>query len=276
VIGTTVELDGTQSWDPDGDDITYSWTIITVPAGSSAVLSDPTSATPTFVADVNGDYTIELTVSDPWTSSASDSLLVSFTNIAPVADAGVNQSVAVGDTVDLDGSGCSDANGDPLTHSWSIVSAPAGSSCVLTSETLVQTSFVADLAGTYVVSLTVNDGYLDSDASTVTTVATSTQNEVTEDLDRTIDTINGLDPDDFKNTNMQNTLTNKINAVLEKVDQGLYQEALDKLENDILKRTDGCAESGTPDKNDWIEDCDSQNQVYPIIMETIGLLEELI
>ena len=110
----------------------------------------------------------------------------------------------------------------------------------------------------------------------VTILATTTQDEVVEDLNQTIDAINGLDPGDFRNRNNQNALTNKINAVLEKVDHGLYQEALDKLEHDVLAKTNGCAETGSPDKNDWIRDCDSQSQVYPLIMEAIELLSSLV
>lgn len=75
---------------------------------------------------------------------------------------------------------------------------------------------------------------------------------------------------------MANALTNKINAVLQDVDQGLYQQALDKLQNDILAKTDGCAKTGAPDKNDWLKDCSSQNQVYPLIIQTINLLKSLI
>ncbi len=32
----------------------------------------------------------------------------------------------------------------------------------------------------------------------------------------------------------------------------LYSEALNKLQNDILKKTNGSAETGEPDRNDWI------------------------
>ena len=80
----------------------------------------------------------------------------------------------------------------------------------------------------------------------------------------------------FKNSNLQNNLTNKINVVLGKIDQGLYQEALNKLEHDILAKTNGCAEIGEPDRNDWITDCVSQSQVYALIMEAIELLNRLI
>ena len=103
-----------------------------------------------------------------------------------------------------------------------------------------------------------------------------------------------LDPNSLKNSNMKNALINKINAVLQMIDEGLNEEALtkmasvgsvkanrsyngalNKLENDILAKTDGCAETGEPDKNDWITSCEGQNQVYPLIMETIEYVKSL-
>jgi hypothetical protein len=84
-----------------------------------------------------------------------------------------------------------------------------------------------------------------------------------------------LDPDSLKNANMANALSNKIDEVLAMIDAGNYQAALKKLENDILGKTDGCANSGQPDKNDWIETCQQQGQIYPLIMETIAYVESL-
>ena len=52
--------------------------------------------------------------------------------------------------------------------------------------------------------------------------------------------------------------------------------ALNQLRNDVLKKTNGCDETGEPDKNDWIEDCVTQDQFYPFILEAIGRLESLI
>jgi hypothetical protein len=276
VVGTLVQLDGTQSWDPDGDALGYAWTMAETPAGSQATLTDASAAAPTFVADVNGTYRFTLVVSDPWSSSSPDELLVSFDNVIPVADAGVNQAVLVGETVHLDGSGSYDANNDPLNYSWTLTARPAGSAAQIVPDDQVLASFVADAAGTYVVSLVVNDGIASSSAAVVSVVATSTQDELVDTLVETIDSINLLDPAGFRNSNMQNTLTNKINAVLEMIEQGRYQEALDKLENDILNKTNGCAESGAPDNNDWIRDCDAQNQVYPLIIEVIALLSSLL
>ena len=275
MVNTEVQLNGNQSWDPDGDDITYAW-IMTTPTGSAATLSDSTAANPSFMADVHGDYVIQLVVSDGWASSGPDTVEVSFHNTPPVAKAGQNQAVAAGDTVALDARGSHDANNDALACSWGLVTKPDGSSATLSEPAWADTSFVADMAGTYVASLIVNDGYVDSPASTVTITATSSQDKVIENLHWGIDAINGLDSNDFKCRKMQNILTKKINAVLQRVDQGLYSEALDKLEYDILQKTNGCADIGAPDRNDWITNCSAQGQVYPIIMETIDLLRTMI
>jgi len=276
-IGSTVYLDGIQSWDDDGDTITYAWTITAKPAGSLAVLSDSTSPTPTFVADVQGDYFIELVVSDPWASSDPDTLVVSFDNVKPVADAGDNQSVVQGDTVYLDGSGSSDANLDPLTYSWSIVSKPTDSLAEIDDPTSEQTQLVTDTPGEYVVSLVVSDGFVASDPDNITIVALTYQDATTETLQDTTETINNtLDDSVFNNPNNKNALTNKINAALAQIDKGNYENALDKLQNDILGKTDGCAKTGAPEPNDWIEDCESQNEVYSLVMEAINLLQELI
>lgn len=63
-----VTLDGTGSFDPDGHGIVvYKWTVLYVPPGSSAALSDVDIAGPTFTADVVGSYLmfLQVTSSDP-------------------------------------------------------------------------------------------------------------------------------------------------------------------------------------------------------------------
>ncbi len=61
--GTTVTLDGSASFDPNQDPITYSWDFYP-PSHSSASLDDATVASPRFYADVCGDYQAVLTVTD--------------------------------------------------------------------------------------------------------------------------------------------------------------------------------------------------------------------
>ena len=172
-VGVPVELDGSASSDADGDALTYSWALTSKPNGSSALLASPTSESPTFVPDLAGSYALSLTVNDGKRDSATSSLTLEAvsSNSAPVANAGRGQNVLVGATVELDGSTSSDADGDALTYSWALISKPSGSSAALASPTSVSPTFVADLSGSYVTSLIVNDGNLNSVASTVTVEA---------------------------------------------------------------------------------------------------------
>ena len=87
----------------------------------------------------------------------------------PEANAGEDQSVAVGETVLLDGSASSDPNGDALTFGWTLVSKPDGSTASLADADTATPSFVADLAGEYEVMLVVSDGTLSDDDTVVIT-----------------------------------------------------------------------------------------------------------
>ncbi len=62
--GSPVQLDGSASTAPYGDPLTYWWTLYQKPGLSDASLSDPTAARPYFIADLPGDYLVNLVVSD--------------------------------------------------------------------------------------------------------------------------------------------------------------------------------------------------------------------
>ncbi|MRR56175.1 MAG: hypothetical protein EG822_17025 [Deltaproteobacteria bacterium] len=174
--GSLVTLDGNASSDADGDPLSYSWSLTSVPAGSGAVLSDTAAATPTFTADLDGDYVVQLIVSDGTVASAPESVTITAAtaNSAPVANAGPDQTIATGRLVTLDGSASSDADGDPLGYTWSLISVPAGSGAVLSDSTAASPTFTADLDGDYVVQLIVNDGTVDSTPESVTITASPT------------------------------------------------------------------------------------------------------
>jgi RHS repeat-associated protein len=161
-VGTLVTLDGSRSSDVDGDALSYAWRFVTVPAGSTAALNNAAAVNPGFTIDRAGDYTIELLVSDGRLTSAADLIVVSTSNSAPVANAGPDQTVLVGDTVTLSGAASSDVDGNALAYAWSLLSRPAGSSAALQNPTAVMPTFVADRAGSYVIQLIVNDGTLNS------------------------------------------------------------------------------------------------------------------
>jgi hypothetical protein len=93
-------------------------------------------------------------------------------NVAPVADAGPAQTVAMGALVQLNGTASRDANNDSISYSWYISDQPSGSSAKISGATSTPT-FTADLPGKFVVTLNVNDGKLSSPSSTVTITVTA-------------------------------------------------------------------------------------------------------
>ena len=167
VAGAVVHLNGSASSDPDGDRLSFQWSLVSLPAGSQTSISDPAAVAPTFVADLAGTYVAQLVVSDTHGNSSSASVSISTQDLPPLANAGPAQLVAVGNTVQLNAAASSDPGGDPLSYSWHLLSVPAGSAAALSSATAVNPTFVADLAGTYVVQLAVSDTHGNSSLATV-------------------------------------------------------------------------------------------------------------
>lgn len=168
-INTTVVLDGSASNDPDNypQALTYRWYFSAVPAGSALVNASIINANAeqaSFVPDVVGVYVLSLDVSDSL-AQATDQMQVTATylNVAPIANAGTDQSIQLGAAVQVDGSGSSDPDQypDPLSYTWSITSVPAGStitSASISNANIANASFIPDVAGVYLVRLDVSDG----------------------------------------------------------------------------------------------------------------------
>lgn len=154
--------------------LAYQWTLLNVPDGSTTALADPNSVRPNFVVDKAGNYVAELTVTDGSGNSSSAWIFLSSLFSLPVAHAGDNQFVATGATVQLDGSGSTDAGGATLTYSWKFLSMPTGSAATLSNANAVAPTFVADLAGTYRLQLMVNDGQGNTASDTVLVSTTQT------------------------------------------------------------------------------------------------------
>ncbi len=73
--------------------------------------------------------------------------MVTTGNSAPVAEAGPDQTVAPGATVQLDGGDSFDADSDTLGFRWSLTRMPKNSSAALDDPASLTPSFVADKAG---------------------------------------------------------------------------------------------------------------------------------
>ncbi len=141
---TELELNGNGSYDPDGDEVTYSWEVVSVPPGSAVTtednLNDPTAPNPLFTWDLIGEYTLSLQVFDGELYSARDlvTLVVQSptANHAPSANAGDDQTVesesectthdyvfdcepCAAQKFELDGTASSDRDGDELSYQWS-------------------------------------------------------------------------------------------------------------------------------------------------------------
>ena len=160
--GEPTTLDGSASYDPNGDTLAYAWNTI---AGPAVVLNGADSAQPTFVAPNvpagGATLTFQLIVSDGALTSAPALVNVTIKDVnhAPVADAGSNQTVSEGSPVNLDGAQSYDVDGDTLSYQWQQVS---GTSATLTTTTEALTTFDAPQVGasgeTLRFALTVDDG----------------------------------------------------------------------------------------------------------------------
>ncbi|WGL15247.1 PKD domain-containing protein [Microbulbifer bruguierae] len=169
-LGQSVNLSGAASSDPDGDSLTYSWSISSSPGNSNPIISSGSQVEANFTADTAGSYEIELTVSDGSISS-SDTITITVTgasNPSLVANAGSGYSASEGFQIQLDGSASTAADNSSLTYSWKIVSAPSSSTTMLVDANSATPTLESTSVGSYEVELTVTS----DDGSTATDIAT--------------------------------------------------------------------------------------------------------
>ena len=145
--------------------LTFSWSL-SRPQGSNATLTGANTATPSFTPDKLGNYVAQLMVNDGALDSAPDTVTISTTNSKPVANAGPDQNnVLTGTLVNLNGNGSSDADNHTLSFVWSFTANPGNAT--LNGANTATPNFVPNTAGTYVLQLTVGDGFESSDPDTV-------------------------------------------------------------------------------------------------------------
>jgi len=149
-----VALDGSASFDPDGDTITYDWDF-----GDRTLHGAGVNPTHTYTS--KGIFTITLVVNDGNTNSLPATTTITIPNSLPVANAGGPYEGSGNERVVLDGSGSFDPDGDAVTYDWDFGdSTPHGTGM---NPTHTYTS-----NGIFTIILVVNDGDENSTPTTTT------------------------------------------------------------------------------------------------------------
>lgn len=170
-----IELIGSASSDPEGQSLTYKWTLLEKPEGSTAELSNTDQPHAWLGIDQPGRYKIKLVVNDGQINSFPDILVLETDNTAPVADAGPAIKALKGSLITLSGVNSFDREWANLSYQWSLPIKPGGSKARLIPSDQADVSFKVDKKGSYTARLVVNDGQQNSLPATVTV---STQNNL--------------------------------------------------------------------------------------------------
>jgi hypothetical protein len=224
--GSGIVLDATGSTDADGDKVTTTWEVIQKPAGSSSTLF-VAGQTARFSPDVLGLYKVRARGADGKGAYAETVYQFDANNSMPM---GViqgtvavvsrnNQTVPVGQPLVTSGILSYDEGGAQLTYAWAVDSRPAASVAVLDAAATAIPSFTPDVAGAYVLSLTVSNGrrtavaYLKFNAviasySVVALPFTPQDVRYSKGLDRLV--MISTDPDAVKITNPVDGVTTSI------------------------------------------------------------------
>jgi hypothetical protein len=145
---------------------TFAWSLIAAPAGSAARLTASDGPRPFFVPDLPGAYRVRLVVTDSTGKSGeavADVEALQCGATAPVIEAIEATPARIGHSVQLSAMALDPDAAPPcsrdgeLSFAWRLADKPAASGARFDDPSLEQPSFVPDIAGTYLVDLTVTD-----------------------------------------------------------------------------------------------------------------------
>ena len=158
---TSFTLDGTKSWDPDGDQLMFKWELLN--QNKSTVFD--TSVVKYFFSDstIDRELLFVLTVSDMTGLNDHDTLLVKLINDnQPIADAGIDFIAPIDKKVYLDGSGSKDID-NVLEYKWDVLEDEINLSQLESSKPkphfLYPKNLIADKTYTFVLKVKDNNSY---------------------------------------------------------------------------------------------------------------------
>jgi hypothetical protein len=168
---SSVNLNGTASYDPDGSITGYTWVMVS--GQGSVTISNGNTGTPAVLGLNPGVYVFRLTVTDNSGATAADQVTITVNpeptlpNQAPIANAGNNQLItAPENSIMLNGSSSFDPDGAIVFYGWNQVSGPSTAGIAnLNTATPTLSGLVV---GTYVFQLLVTDNSGASNADQVT------------------------------------------------------------------------------------------------------------
>jgi hypothetical protein len=222
--GQSIEFSGATSSDPNqGDALVKQWFVNGVPAGTGETFS--------YTFDNDGLYTIKLVVTDGAGANSTAVATASIANVAPVMAAFSGATILRGETYTAAGTFA-----DPGADTWtgSVVYGDGASSPLSMSGRTFSLSHVYATAGSFTVTVTVNDG-ASSDTRTAT-VAVKTSLDGIADLDAAVSGL-GL------NGGLTNSLRVKLTNAAKQVAAGKTTPAVNMLEA-FIEEVGALAQSG--------------------------------
>lgn len=239
--------------------------------------------TPAHVYGDNGMFTVVLTVSDDDTGVGSDATTVTVSNAQPqVVIESVGQPnphiILPHHRLTFTGSFTDPGWLDTHTFTWDFDDGATDQGVPdeendppdATGTSVVRHAYSEP--GDYSVTLTITDDDGGAGTSDPWVVRVRGPRQAVEELNNYIQDL----PDGvFEGPagNRRNALHNKLEAVIELIADGQYEEAIDKLQHDVRAKADGSVD-GNP-KDDWITDPAARQQICAMINDIIAYLESL-
>jgi len=161
-LPSTLTLDASGSYDPDGSIVKYRWTETSGPVGPLMTTRD--SKTTDVTGLVAGTYIFILQVTDNGGLEASAAVTITVNaasttavqqNKLPVPTAGADRSITLPSGLTLDASGSYDPDGTIASYRWTETSGPVGP--VMTTRDAMTTAVTGLIAGNYTFVLEVMD-----------------------------------------------------------------------------------------------------------------------